>query len=790
MGAVYRAARDDGELHHSVAIKIVAGWLPGPAALQRFRSERQILASLDHPYIARLLDAGTTESGVPFAVMEYVDGQPLDGYCTERRLTIADRLAVFLKICEAVEYAHRNLIVHRDLKPANILVTDAAVPKLLDFGIAKLLGNEGAEAVTRTGVTPLTPHYASPEQVTAAPIGTPSDIYALGVILYELLAGASPYGNVPASALGSAIVDGDIERPSRSIDAAAATERGMTPGRLRRRLSGDLDNIVLMALRKEPERRYATVRQFADDIANYLSERPVSARRSSIGYRAGKLVRRHPAGVAAGLGFALAITSLTAFYTNELRIERDRAEREAAKATNVSEFLRGVFESADPERVPNAEVTARELLDSSARRIDAELGSTPEVQADLLAELGRVYRSLGLFEDAEDLLTRAVSLRRVAEQPGDVALADVLHVLGTVLVERSRYADAELPFREAIVLRRPAGDIDALASSMEMLAWAHLQQSEFTKADSLLDEALVLLDTNERDNGLALARVLQRRAQSHQMQGRFEPAETLHLRSLDLLETEVGPDDLLVARQSNGLATTYAQHGKLAEAQRYYERAVDIFERVLGADHPSVAAPLGNLGIVYVKQGRMADAEHTYERALAIREAALGPDHADVGGMLNNLAMLYRRGGRLDDADARYQRALAIAERVYGSGNPRTAIPMFGLAILRSLQGETDEAWRLHQQVLEIRERALGPGHPQVAQSLYRMGMLHLDAGRADEAEPLLARALAIQEAVLVPGEAQMLATVDAYARALETLDRSQERDALQARFVQARADP
>ncbi|HYG63748.1 MAG TPA: serine/threonine-protein kinase, partial [Thermoanaerobaculia bacterium] len=438
MGSVYLARRDDGLYEREVAVKILRSGLEGTGALHRFLAERQILARLEHPGIARLYDGGRTTGGRPFLVMELVDGLPLDEYCDRHRLGVEERLRLFVRICAAVQHAHQNLLVHRDLKPANILVTAEGEPKLLDFGIAKRLGPESADGadgsgpVTRTGLRVMTPSYASPEQVRGEAITTASDVYSLGVLLYELLAGRSPYriaGGLPHE-VERAICDDEPERPSQALlrisgdrpPEEIAAARGTRPQALRRRLRGDLDTIVLEALRKEPRRRYGSAARLAEDIERHLRNLPVAARPDSLLYRTRKLLRRRrAAAIAVTLGALLALGFVLSLVEQGRRLARERD-----KARYALSFLVEAFKNADPYHTRGRRLTAEEVLEQGAARVARDLHGRPEVQAAVLDAIGEVYLGQGRADAAAPLLERALAMRR--QDPG-AAPADLANTL-------------------------------------------------------------------------------------------------------------------------------------------------------------------------------------------------------------------------------------------------------------------------------------------------------------------------------------------------------------------------
>ncbi len=450
MGSVWLAERADGRFEGRAAVKLLNPALigPGPArGEERFTREGSMLARLTHPNIARLHDAGVAANGQPYLVLEYVDGQSIDRYCDERQLGIEARLRLFLDVLAAVAHAHANLVVHRDLKPSNVLVSGDGRVKLLDFGIAKLLDDAGqpaAASLTREGVAALTPEFAAPEQVTGSAVTTATDVYSLGVLLYLLLGGQHPAGSnlrSPAD-LVKAIVDTDPPRlsdtvtPQEPATLAAMTtnaaRRASTPDRLRRLLRGDLDTIVATALKKHASERYSSVTALADDVRRYLASEPISARRDTLAYRGAKFVRRHAGGVAASIAVVVSIVSLVVFYTTRLAAERDRARIEAVKSVKVSELMTELLTGADPYR-DKPDPSVRDVLEAGAERLQRELAAEPEVLAEMLTAIGRVYQRLDLNARARPLLERALVLGRAGGHGDHPRVAQTLNDLGVLL---------------------------------------------------------------------------------------------------------------------------------------------------------------------------------------------------------------------------------------------------------------------------------------------------------------------------------------------------------------------
>ncbi len=584
MGAVYLATRDDEEFQREVAVKLIRH-RQDPEALVRFRSERQILAGLEHPNIARLYDGGT-DDGRPFLVMEYVDGVRLDSYCRNAALDIEDRLRLFQQVCGAVAYAHRNLLVHRDLKPANILVTADGVPKLLDFGIAKSL-EEGRDAgTTRPGQHPMTPAYASPEQVRGQLVTTASDVYSLGVVLYELLVGKGPYQLDDESdvTLQVAIRDRDPIRPS------AAARAGETTGTLARELRGDLDTIVLKALRKEPERRYTSVDYFSEDIGRCLDHLPVLARRAGVSYRLRKFARRHRLAVAAGvvvavvlLGFLVALVRQTRVATRQSAIAR--AERDRAEQT-LGAFV-DAFKSSDPEQAQGRELTAREILDQGADKVRRRLAGDPESLATLLAAMGEVYTSLGIFDTADELHREAHALRLVVGD--DIALS--LFQGGELEWWRRDYRTAEDFYRQALGLA--ADDPVQRARIQRGLGLALVRQGN-DEGEALLNDALAVLRVHFDGSDPEILRCLEGLALAAEKQADYPAAVELYRQVVAARQGQgAGP---ALGRSLAGLGSALHHLGELEKAARVLEEAVPLLSDVMGGSaNPYVAEVLSRL---------------------------------------------------------------------------------------------------------------------------------------------------------------------------------------------------
>jgi serine/threonine-protein kinase len=769
MAVVYLAERADGQFEQKVALKLLKRGVDTDEIVGRFDQERQILAMARHPGLARLLDGGVGPGGRPYLVMEYVQGRAIDRYCDDERLPIAERLQLFLQVARAVEDAHRNLIVHRDIKPSNILVTPDGHAKLLDFGIAKLLDPDTASTpVTRTAARLLTPAYASPEQLQGGPVTTESDVYQLGVLLYVLLAGRFPYslGDGAPPVVARAIAFEEPARPSSAAvsEKSEATPPGQpprtaeeiararltAPARLRRDLAGDLDTIVLTALRKEPERRYGSVAKLIDDIERYLAGRTISARPDTLVYRTGKFARRHAAAVVTAVAALALIVALTVMYTRELARERDRARRAAARATQTAEFLRGLFEVSVPTRSRGEQVTARQLLDQGAARLDKELAGQPALRAEMMTVIGNVYRELALYDEAKALLERAVAFRR--RQPGEerLDLAASLHHLAHVLVDRAEYGRARELYQEALAIREAAlgPEHPDVARTLGGLARVHDGLGEIKAARGVHERSLKILQTSLgprhpevgfalRDLGFTLGKI-----------AASLPAKESLERAVDILQASFGTDHPIVADARVKLGDALSATGDREAARREYERALPIIERVYGADHPVLASVLATLGDIFIVSGSPFREPDTaiayYQRALKIRLAALGPKHPEVIETYDRLGRAYGRKG--EDAIAReyLERAIALYEEILGPDHVSLFAPLTALARLHQEAGRDDLALGLHERLLRLSQKVHGRDGASMTIPLYSMAKIMRKRGDFAACEAHLRRVLAI----------------------------------------------
>ena len=683
MGLVFLVGRADGQFEQQAALKLIKRGMDSDAVLARFLRERQILARLAHRNIAGLLDGGIAPDGRPYFVMEYVDGVPLLRHCGERHCDLDERLRLFRGVCAAVQFAHRQLVVHADLKPSNVLVDANGEIKLLDFGIAKLLGEqEQAVSPTVTRDRPLTPAYAAPEQLRGEPITTATDVYALGCLLYELLTGQRPFRLHDAPTLDELrhVLDATGPVPPSQLRAADAP---VPPQRLR----GDLDTIALKALKREPDRRYATVDAFAEDVHRYLGGMPIAAHRDSRLYRARKFVARHWAAVSlSSVGaVVLAIAIGVALWQ-----ARGKAA-EAQASSEVAGFLVGLFAASDPTHTRGAIVSAKDLLDQGAAQLDQRRIANPLLRARFLQAIATSYAALGLYDRALPLAERALSARLENLDASDLAIAESRDAVGQIRAAMADYATAEPLLRAALTAR----------------------SSRLPKDDPLVIESLG-----------HLGKLLQNR-------GDFEGADVPFREALDLATRRYGAEAAETARSMDDLATNLENLGKPLDAQKMYRQALAIRERVLEPNDPEIALSLHNLGYNLMRMGVYAEAQSVLERALAIRERIYGTGHPVVGETQLTLATMYEATNDLDKAEPLAQAALATFRRVLDENHRTTTESLNLLAILRLDRRDYGEAAALFRDAFGRYREALGDSHPDtlvaetnLATSLYYLGQL------------------------------------------------------------------
>lgn len=764
MGSVFLAERTVTDFEQQAALKIVKKGMDTESVLRRFSQERRILARLNHPNIARLLDGGVTGDGRPYFAMELVKGVPITDYCDQHRLTLGARLRLFQKACDAVHYAHRSLIVHRDLKPSNIIVTEDGELKLLDFGIAKLLDDSEDADLTRTGMQLHTPAYASPEQLTSADITTATDVYSLGIVLYELLSGRRPFEvrRTPAE-LRELVLTGDPMKPSTAISHIPATTGGSTrtltaeeisalrgerADRLRRSLSGDLDTICLMAMRREPEQRYASADEMAADIGRHLRGLPVIATPDSLGYRLGKFYRRNRSAVLASVAGTLGFLGMTAYYTQQLAVERDVAVLEQQKSAEIVEFVTGLFEVSAPAESRGEDITARQLLDAGAERIQSDLADRPAVQSTMKRVLGEVYYTLGLPDIAEDLLSTSLEqqIELNGERTADVAITK--QTLAFIYQERGDLEEAEALYHDALEVSREiyGEEHPELVAAIAALAFFEETRGDYELAEQLHSEALAMARRVFTGDDPYLAEVLKNTAGILRILDRNDEAEPLLMESLAMRnrmhnnEPHPATDD--VKRQLAGL---YRDVRRYDESKPLYEEIIESRTRMLGPDHLEVAHTWNSYSQLLSDMGENEAAIDANLQFVEIMERAYAGPHPSLGAAYHNRGIFLDRLERSDEALEYFDRSLDMLDQTdVPPRHPNRAYPIAAKAGIHLDNEDYGQAEELLREALSLRLENFDPEHLLVSEVRNSLGAALTGQARYEEAEPLLTETYAL----------------------------------------------
>ncbi len=748
MSTVYRAVRADEEYSKEVAVKVLRSGFLGDDTLERFRQERQILADLEHPNIARLLDGGTREDGTPFVVMELVDGLPIDEYARRHDLGLSDRIAVFRKVCAAVQYAHQRLVVHRDLKPSNILVQPDGTPKLLDFGIAKLLDSE-APAMTVTARTWMTPEYASPEQVRAERVSTASDVYSLGAVLYELLTGRRPYdfSTRNAAEIERIVCETVPAQPSQAVaEDGGPEDAGTTPSVPSRRLRGDLDNIVLMALRKEPERRYGSAGELADDLERFENGLPVRSRPDTLGYRSRKFIRRHRWSVATATLLALLVSAfglLMFIQAQRLAKERDVANLERDKARRVAGFMNELLTSWDDAGVVAGDLTARQLVDRGAEKLAAgELEDQPGVRAALLATVGEVYVFHSEYTRAKELVEEAHSLRLAEFGEEHLETAASFAALGELAYRAGDHEQAEAQYLKALEIRkRLAGDVSTeVADSLAQLATLFHAAGKFEEAEQHYGGALERYQVLRGDADRTVLHLKQAYSELAGTLGRTDEELAL-LREVLTGSIELyGEDHLRVAEVSGQLAVYLKNRSLFDEAEPLYRRALDLRRKHLGVHH-ATAQSMNNYGIFLRARGSEAEAGSVLKEAVAMYSEVFGRDHPTMALPIGNYASWMLDNGSLAEAQKLLEESLDLFYNGPAGRNHWVTASFkstYGICLIRRGRMEAGEAELVRGVEILLEQH---PKHRRARKAIAQLVEWYGESGRPEKAAELQARA-------------------------------------------------
>ncbi|MEW5977642.1 MAG: tetratricopeptide repeat protein [Acidobacteriota bacterium] len=732
MGVVYLAERED--LGSLVAIKILRdAWL-SPSRRERFASEQRTLAQLNHPSIARLYDADSLADGTPWFVMEYVEGVSLTEYCRQRRSAIEERLQLLRSVCEAVQYAHRHAVIHRDLKPSNILVKADGGVRLLDFGIAKQMESlDAAVDQTRTGLRLMTPAYAAPEQIRGERVGIHTDVYALGVVLYELLTGRLPFdlsSRTPSEA-EAIIVEQNPEKPS----AVAQGDSSPTALVASKTAWADLDVLCLTAMHKDVQRRYRSVEALVRDIDHYLNGEPLEARPDTLNYRLGKFVRRNRRTVVAAATVLAVVISLVAFYTIRLRNARNEAVAEAARTQRIQRFMLNLFQGGDENVGPAENLRVITLIDrgvQEARSLDAE----PVIQAELYQTLGDIYQKLGKLDQADSLLRSALERRKALFGEAHAEVGNSLVALGLLRTDQAQLEEGERLVREGLEMARrtltPHHPVVAKATTS--LGQVLEIRGKYDEAIQVLKEATRLHEAaGERNPDLVVA--LSELANTHFYAGHYDEAEALNLRTLAINRNLYGERHPYIADDLINLGAIQFERGHFGEAEQFYRQGLDIIRSWYGKDHHRTASALTMLGRSLVSQGKLEEAGGLMWEALRIHESVFGEVHPRVASALNELGRLAQQQKKLDEAEARFRRMADIYRTVYNDKHYYIGVALSNLAGVYVERKEYGQAEQLYRDVLQRYGETLPPGHQLVGIARVRLGRVLLRQQRYPDAE-------------------------------------------------------
>jgi serine/threonine-protein kinase len=745
MGAVYEAVRADDTYRKRVAIKLVPGGLDSELTLARFRRERQILATLAHRHIATLLDGGIAPDGRPFLVMEYIEGTPITEWCDARRLSIRNRVELVRQVCEAVQHSHTNLIVHGDIKPGNILVTADGTPKLLDFGIAKLVGADAVDEtmpLTRGGVRPFTPEYASPEQIRGAALTTASDIYSLGVVLFELCTGDRPYRTTfgaPQDASGRPL-EQPAPKPSAALAADAPSLRGeRSADRLRRQLAGDLDTIILKALRPEPDRRYASVSAFSDDLGRYLAGLPVEAQRDRAGYRLRKFVQRNRGVVVFSLLLATALVGGSVTTTAQAR----RARAAQLRAERVNGFLRTLLSSVSPT-TGGRDLPVSEVLDAAARRIEVELANQPDVRSDLETVIGQSYLSLGRYDDAERHFRSALDLHRQIDGPRSVPVAIALDHLGNVYLASGRLDRADTVLRQALEIRRAISSTPdtILANLLDDAGTVAHDEGHYADAERLHREALAIFRQLLGDQSDKVALSIENVGVNLGEQNRWAEAEPLQRRALAILQANHPEPNTMVADVTDALATALDIEGKTAASDSAYVETLALRRRLLGPEHPKYTYTLVNYSFLVFAQGRYQEADSMAREILALRGKTIADSHPAIAASLQTLGRCEDKLGDTANGRRALEESLALRRKYLPADNWLIASSEGVLADHHIATRTYANAELLALDAYRIVTHDFGPANPKSQAAAQRLVGLYEAWGRPDQAATFRTRAV------------------------------------------------
>lgn len=736
MGVVYLAERTN--LGTEVAIKVLRdAWL-SPARRERFASEQRTLAQLNHPHIARLYDAATLDDGTPYFVMEYVEGIPLTQYCREHKSSIEERLKLFRSVCEAVEHAHGHAVIHRDLKPSNILVKSDGSVRLLDFGIAKQLDSLDLQVdQTMTGLRLMTPAYAAPEQIRGDRVGINTDVYSLGVILFELLTDQLPFdlSNLTPAEAATIIALHEPGKPSATVKRATNVDANAHALSLSKTAWADLDVLCPTAMHKDSQRRYRSVEALVRDIDHYLNGEPLEARADTLPYRTAKFVSRNRSGVATAASVFAIIIGLATFFTVRLEKARDAAMAEAARTQRIQKFMTNLFQGGDAAAGPSDSLRVVTLLDRGVLEAKS-LNSDPKVQAELYQNLGGIYQKLGKFDQADSLLHSALDQRKSLFGADSPEVAESLIALGLLRSDQAHLEDAEQLVRQGLEMDKRHLPPDHPAVARAMLAFGKVlaERGSYDQAIHTLNQAVRI----ESAPGVAptdLVASLSELAEAQYSAGHYDICDSLYRRILEMHRKLYGDRHPLVAEDLMNLGSDQLDLGYYSEAERFVRQALDITESYYGKDHTKTATDLTILGRALQYQKKYDEAVDVLQRALTIQEQTFGPVHPSVADTVNELGNVASMRDHLDEAEAQFRRVVDIYRAIYGDHHFYVAIALSNLAGIYMDKKDYLHAEPIFRDVVRRLKETLGPDNVNTGIAEIKLGRTLLREKKYKEAE-------------------------------------------------------
>lgn len=769
MGSVFLAKRVEADFEHRVALKVVRRGMDTPANIARFKREQQILANLHHPNIAQLYDGGFTEEGLPYLVMEYIQGTPIDLFCNQQGYSIDERLELFQKVCRAIRYAHKNLVIHRDLKPSNIFVTREGHVKILDFGISKMLEEDSdSQFKTSDRLRPASLRYAAPEQLVGKPITTAVDTFGLGVLLYRLLIEVHPFDfkGKTLTQIEQTVCKKPIPNPvyryqqlSSKKQKRIAANRSATPGSLLNSIKGDVSCIVLKALSQNPDIRYHSAGELFDDLVRYQQKLPIEAKKPHITYTLGKFIQRHRKGFITAAVFLLALLGFAGFYMKKITQERNQAELEAQKAQQISDFVVDIFEVNDPAYSQGDTITADRLLNEARNKLD-QLDNQPLSQSNMMLHIGKAHYKLGQYDQAAELLDEAFAIQKENQDNPTVGKADMLRYRGLVDLKNFDYERAE----------------DKLIRSLEI--YENLRNNDMNSFKGLTSLANVVHEKGDPDS-----------------------AKVLYQQAMDLHAELANAEPKELSQGYVDLAELYTETGEKDRAERMMETALEQRKEHLGLNHPQTLHAMTTLARFYREEELIEQAVDLLDQATQISKKIYGSKSIKTADIYENLALTYKQGSQYRKAEDLYSKASQIKEDLVGKNHPYLAVIENNLGVMSSSKKEYDQALKHHRQSLELRRETLGEAHPKVglayknigfafkksdqldsaqtyfrkavdnlgefhqkphpnvAENLYQLGVVYGRQERWEQCEEYLKKALAIQKEVLSETEPDMVKT-------------------------------